>query len=273
MQGELPMEKRFSELVEFTRQMGLYAIEKQRGITRTTKADGSYVTATDLFINESMINKIGELYPEANIITEENKDTPFDPKAPLTFIIDPIDGTTAYSRGMQNWAVSVGIVDDKRKAVGAIVYLPRFGKIEDYSLFVREINSPVVYLNGEPYQISLEGKNVVKDIIVNDRTWRNLEFPVNQIKFRSLCSSVINMLCPVLFPDFAAAINDEGSYCWDVAGTAAILDAYGIKTIMSTGDENLFTDTYLEQRKPYPVPVYAATPKALEFMFKNFRLK
>ncbi len=267
------MQQRFKELIDFTLEMGAYAKANQRKIHRSVKADGSFVTETDLTINDRMIRKIGELYPEANIITEENDKTPFDPDAPLTFAVDPIDGTTAYSRGMANWAVSVGILDRSRKAVGAVVYLPRFGNSTDSSLFYREPGSDVVYLNGEPYEISMEGRDEIHDMITGDRTWKHITFPRDfRCKMRSLCSSVVDMLTQILFIDFGATINDAGCYVWDIAGTDAILSAYGIHTVLSNGCEELYTDEYLAGRHPYPLPVYAATKKALKFMFENFRV-
>ena len=103
------MEQRFKQLAEYTFQMGVFAKENQSKIHRKTKADGTYITETDLTISDNMIKMIGELYPEANVITEENNLTVFNSKAPLTFIVDPIDGTTAYSRGMHFLVQYIGI--------------------------------------------------------------------------------------------------------------------------------------------------------------------
>lgn len=269
------MEQRFKELVDLTVEMGEFAKENMSKIHRSVKADGSFVTETDLAINDRMIKEIERLYPEANVVTEENADTPFNPDAPLTFAIDPVDGTTAYSRGMPTWAVSVGIIDRFRKPVGAVVYLPCFGCRSESSLFVREIGSDTVYLNGEPYTISMEGRDVIRDMITGDRSWKHIEFPRDtfKCKMRSLCSSVVDMLCQILFVDFSASINDAGCYVWDVAGTDAILSAYGIHTALSDGTRELYTDEYTKYRKPYPLPVYAATDAALQFMFSNFKVR
>lgn len=268
------MEHRFSQLISFTEEMATFAKENQTRIHRTTKADGSFVTETDLAINDAMIRKIGELYPEANVVTEETDQTGFNPEAPLTFILDPIDGTTAYSRGMPNWAISIGIIDKSRKPIGAIVSLPRFGCASESSLFVREPGSDIVYLNGKEHKIDMEGRNEIHDMITGDRTWKIIEFPKDfRCKMRSMCSSVLDMLSLILFRDFGAAINDHGCYVWDVAGTDGILSAYGIVTTMSDGNGNMYSDKYLVDRKPYELPVYAATPGALAFMYKNFKVK
>ena len=270
----MKMDNSFRELVDFTRQMGDFAKQKQMGVHRSLKKDGSFVTETDLAINEQMIKRISELYPEANIVTEENDTTAFRAEAPLTFAVDPIDGTTAYSRGMANWGVSVGIVDTKtRKAIGGIVYLPRYGRETESSLFFREPGTDCVFLNEKPYQISSEGREIPKDMIVGDRTWKHIRFPRSfHCKMRSLCACTIDMLTQILFIDFDATINDHHCYVWDVAGTDAILSAYGINSIMSDGTRELYTDRYLKDRAPYPLPVYAAKEKTLKFMLENFRV-
>ena len=270
----MQMDKRFRELVDFTRQMGDFAKEKQMSVHRSVKKDGSFVTETDLVINAKMIEKICALYPEANIVTEENDTTPFRADAPLTIAVDPIDGTTAYSRGMANWGVSVGIVDTRsRTAVGGIVYFPRYGKETESSLFFREPGTDCVYLNEKPYEGPEENRDDIKDMIVGDRTWKHITFPEDfNCKMRSLCACTIDMLTQILFIDFDATINDHNCYVWDVAGTDAILSAYGIHSIMSDGTRELYTDNYLKDRNPYPLPVYAAKEKTLKFMLENFRV-
>ena len=267
------MDNRFRELVDFTRQMGDFAKEKQMSVHRSVKKDGSFVTETDIAINAKMIEKISKLYPESNIVTEENDRTPFNPDAPLTFAVDPIDGTTAYSRGMANWGVSVGIVDKARQAVGGIVYLPRYGRETDSSLFSREPGTECVYLNEKPYNPLLDERDDIKDMIVGDRTWKHISFPKDfNCKMRSLCACTIDMLTQILFIDFDATINDHLCYVWDVAGTDAILSAFGIHSIMSDGTRKLYTDKYLKDRSPYPLPIYAAKEKTLKFMLENFRV-
>src|SRR5688572_2759658 len=57
----------------------------------------SLVTQVDMEIDELFRHRLGELFPEAGFITEEHQ--PTEPKE-YTWVVDPIDGTTNYSRGM-----------------------------------------------------------------------------------------------------------------------------------------------------------------------------
>ena len=41
-------------------------------------------------------------------------------KGPLTWVVDPIDGTANFVRGIPHWCVSIGLVADGRSVVGLI---------------------------------------------------------------------------------------------------------------------------------------------------------
>jgi myo-inositol-1(or 4)-monophosphatase len=75
-----------------------------------TEADG----ATEIFLRE----KLEKLFPGEPILGEEGGgDVPAD--GPL-WILDPIDGTSNFSRNGDRWCVSVGMALDGRAVLGAI---------------------------------------------------------------------------------------------------------------------------------------------------------
>lgn len=75
-----------------------------------TEADG----ATEMFLRE----ELGRLFPGEPILGEEGGgDVPAD--GPL-WILDPIDGTSNFSRGGHRWCVSVGLAFDGRAVLGAV---------------------------------------------------------------------------------------------------------------------------------------------------------
>lgn len=67
-------------------------------------------TNVDLMAQEFLIHRLLSLFGSAAIVAEEGprlEANRFDPSAPLTWIIDPIDGTTAYLRGHANYGVQL----------------------------------------------------------------------------------------------------------------------------------------------------------------------
>lgn len=77
-----------------------------------------FVTEADLAVQAFLLEELARQWPEAQFFAEEKKDNVLTDA--LTFIIDPIDGTTNYFRGRQMSAISVGAVEHKKPVFGAI---------------------------------------------------------------------------------------------------------------------------------------------------------
>ena len=113
--------KTFFKLCSAIRQCGETARANQSIIHRSFKYDGSILTETDLAISDVIVRTIKGLYPDCNVVTEEADLKSFSNDARYTFILDPIDGTDAYSQGLPAWAVALGILNRDRKVCGAII--------------------------------------------------------------------------------------------------------------------------------------------------------
>jgi fructose-1,6-bisphosphatase/inositol monophosphatase family enzyme len=83
-----------------------------------SKSDSTPVTAADLEINEVVIARCRETFPEVGIIGEESSDVN---EEKLVWVCDPIDGTTPYSLGMGISTFCLALVDDGEPVMG-IVY-------------------------------------------------------------------------------------------------------------------------------------------------------
>lgn len=85
----------------------------------------NFVTEADVAVQQFLMEQLHSLFPSAAFFAEEeDKHTLTDG---LTFIIDPIDGTTNYFRRRGQSMVSVGAVEGKQPVFGAIFdpYLKR----------------------------------------------------------------------------------------------------------------------------------------------------
>lgn len=111
------------------------------------KSDGSWVTDTDLQVERSLRGFISKHHPKANFLAEEEGATSGEPGCDLRFIVDPIDGTDAYVRGLPSWSVLVGIEHQGVPAVG-ICFLP------DAHRFVVAVRGFGATSNGQPLQSS-----------------------------------------------------------------------------------------------------------------------
>ncbi|MFD7137218.1 inositol monophosphatase family protein [Streptomyces sp. NPDC059894] len=89
------------------------------------KADdpNQVVTPADLAIGQQLITRIRESFPEDSILDEETG--PHHGNTPVTWIIDPLDGTSNYAAGSPLYGVIVAAIDARGPVAGGIA-LPAF---------------------------------------------------------------------------------------------------------------------------------------------------
>lgn len=73
----------------------------------TTKADGTLVTQSDKWADQEIRQSIAQAFPDHGVLTEEVEH--IFPDTDWCWIIDPIDGTTNFARGIPLWAISLGL--------------------------------------------------------------------------------------------------------------------------------------------------------------------
>ena len=83
------------------------------------KADGSLVTRADEEIDRLLARRIGQRFPDHGVLSEEQS-TRYDPSHRYTWVIDPIDGTTNYARGLPLWGISIALLEQGTPVVGVI---------------------------------------------------------------------------------------------------------------------------------------------------------
>ncbi len=85
-----------------------------------TKADGSPVTVADRTTEEFARAWISERFPEDGVFGEEFP--PLRPEAKRRWIVDPIDGTKAFVRGVPLWGTLVAVCEGETVLAGAACF-------------------------------------------------------------------------------------------------------------------------------------------------------
>lgn len=94
----------------------------------TTKPDRTHVTDADQSVERAIRELIEAEHPGDEILGEEYGRAGGDPKAAhRLWIIDPIDGTHSYERGLPLWGTLIGLVIDGRPVLG-VASSPALGK-------------------------------------------------------------------------------------------------------------------------------------------------
>lgn len=84
------------------------------------------VTSSDVNVQEYLKRELGARMPESGFLCEE--EDIHDLHHEYVWVIDPIDGTANYARGLQHCAISVALARGGEPVMG-VVYLPRTGEM------------------------------------------------------------------------------------------------------------------------------------------------
>lgn len=133
--------------VELAREAGEITLRyfKKRGVRVEEKSDGSPVTIADKEAESFLRENIRACFPEDSILGEEEGLQ--EGASGRRWILDPIDGTFSFVRGVPFYAVLIGIeIDDD--ALAGVVNLPALGEI------VYAARGVGCFLNGEAARVS-----------------------------------------------------------------------------------------------------------------------
>ncbi|HVV94943.1 MAG TPA: 3'(2'),5'-bisphosphate nucleotidase CysQ [Hyphomicrobiales bacterium] len=96
----------------------------QAGARHWQKEDASVVTEADLAVDRLLNERLGAIDPGAGWLSEETADTPERLGRTRVWIVDPIDGTRAFVKGLDDWVISIGLVEHGRPVMG-VIFNPR----------------------------------------------------------------------------------------------------------------------------------------------------
>jgi len=115
MTGDLELLRRAAQ------EAGRLALAMQeRGLKVYRKEGGSPVTDADLAVDALLTDRLREARPDYGWLSEETADDPVRMSKAKVFMVDPIDGTTAYIKGRPWWVVSVAVAEEGRAVAGVI---------------------------------------------------------------------------------------------------------------------------------------------------------
>jgi len=110
-----------------------------------TKGDGTPVTVADRAAETYLRDEIGRRYPEHGILGEEFGES--NTGASIRWILDPIDGTRSFMRGVPLFGVLIGIEVQGEPAVG-VAHFPGLSET------VAGANGEGCYWNGDRARVS-----------------------------------------------------------------------------------------------------------------------
>ncbi|MDB4973690.1 MAG: Histidinol-phosphatase [Myxococcaceae bacterium] len=139
----------FDDLISAVLDAGELALTMYRqgaGERVQKKPDRSPVTEADKAVESELASFVKARFPSAVFFGEEHGGERAQ-TAGLRFVVDPIDGTRAFMRGLPSWSVLVGLELDGEPVAG-VAYMPAAG-----DLFTA-VRGEGAYVNGRPVRLS-----------------------------------------------------------------------------------------------------------------------
>ncbi len=98
------------------------AIDKGSPVDRVTKGRGNFVTETDLATEEAVLDLLKQEYPGHRVLSEETSDAVDDWDRGWLWVIDPLDGTGNFARGIPTFAFNLALCQDGAPVLGLTVH-------------------------------------------------------------------------------------------------------------------------------------------------------
>jgi histidinol phosphatase-like enzyme (inositol monophosphatase family) len=129
---------------------------RRKGVCAETKPDESPVTAADRACEKLIVERISQEFPDDGFLGEEGASR--EVRNGRKWIIDPIDGTKDFVRGIPLWAVLIGLEEDG-EIVAAAAYSP------GQSLLLHAGKGSGAWANDQPIRVS--GRTDLKQAVVS----------------------------------------------------------------------------------------------------------
>ncbi len=123
------------------------AMESGSIIARTQKSRGNYVTDTDFACELAALDVLRAEFPEMQVLSEETAAKVENWSEGWLWVIDPIDGTSNFARGIPTFAFNIALCQDGEPVLG-LTHQPVTG-VEFFA-----VQGGGLTVNGQPASVS-----------------------------------------------------------------------------------------------------------------------
>ncbi len=208
------------------------------------KSKKDVVTRADIASEKLIVDTLRETFPTHSIRTEEaGVIEGTDPR--YRWIIDPVDGTVNFSRGIPLWGISIALHFEGKPLVAAI-NLPKLGELYSAS------KGGGAFMNGKPIHVSRESDSIhaivsngdfnVGDVAkINEQNSRNFAREAEAFERVKCLGSAVVEGCFTACGRIDCFVMTM-SYPWDIAAIALMVEEAGGKSTRIDGQPLEFVD-------------------------------
>ncbi|MFH0863686.1 MAG: inositol monophosphatase family protein [Candidatus Gottesmanbacteria bacterium] len=206
--------------------------------TQRNKGGVDFTTQVDEEVDSFLREQIKKQYFQTNFLTEETAPPDYSllRDANDLWVIDPLDGTTNFSRKHSNYAISIGLVDKGVTKLG-VVHIPMTG-----DTYWTQADKEGAFLNDEIIHVSTTN-NLRESVVGCDWAW-DIEKRLNVVRWLGNISTYVRQIKAM-----GSAVSDLASLAdgridvyihsglkpWDVAAISLLIEKAGGKITSPTG--------------------------------------
>ena len=188
----------------------------------------------DRFMDKELIKRLSPL--GISILSEEGGEINSKSKSSFRFIIDPLDGTVNYVRGLSQSSISIALYDDKKPVFGVLAIYPSEEIVwggKSFGAFLGE--EPINVSDTEEISNAILCTGFPSHFDVSDQKALSKYFDLigNFGKIRMLGSASISLFN--VARGAADCYYEQEIMIWDVAAGIAILEGAGGEVSVSPG--------------------------------------
>ncbi|HIK43512.1 MAG TPA: inositol monophosphatase family protein [Leptolyngbyaceae cyanobacterium M65_K2018_010] len=206
-----------------TKTVGQKLLDDFGHVQADLKADGSLVTDSDRWADKALRTAIKTQFPDHGVLSEEVEH--IFPDTDWCWIIDPIDGTTNFTRGIPIWGISLGLLYRGIPVFGYVALPPLGQAFHGYWPGESGLAMPTgAYLNGRSIQTTAAAPDKTQFFSLCARSTQVMTQPF-PCKIRMLGAASYNLL--LVAAGWAIGAVEATPKIWDIAAVWAILQAAG----------------------------------------------
>jgi fructose-1,6-bisphosphatase/inositol monophosphatase family enzyme len=231
-------------------------------VSSEDKADGSSVTRADRESSAHVVQRLIEYAPDCGVVSEEEGEH-YMPGAEWQWVVDPLDGTASFGRGLPVWGIGMGLVRRGEPVAG---YL-HFPAVHQTFCFERG----TALLNGEQFErptvaFSADTRNIMITAVHDYIDVRRLQ----GFRLHNLGSNLYHLM--MLAAGRCEAIITGPCYAWDLAPALPFTRAMGHVEHFLDGSALVLEDL-LSPNYGFPIeqPMLMGPPELVEQLLSRLR--
>jgi 3'(2'), 5'-bisphosphate nucleotidase len=206
-------------------------------LTVSFKEDKSPVTKADTDANQLIVERLFRITPTIPIIAEESCNSAEIP--PRFWLVDPLDGTRAFVKGVPEFSVNIGLIENNAPMFGVLA-IPMRNEIYvgGTTITAQKISADGARKKIHTRTPSIDGLHVVKSASHPSQKMQAYLDTLNISKVEGLSSALKFALLAEgsadIYPRFGRTME------WDTAAGQAILEAAGGSICTADGNPFLY---------------------------------